>query len=125
MKPLVITITCFDGIHTKAGMQQGKEYRIGRAVKQETDPYDAYTGARLALDRLFGKEDEKKEEEKKEGTRLFQVGDRVRVVNPILNVGYIAGDTAVVTRVSANILDCKFLRLPTPITVYREEVVHA
>lgn len=119
MKPLVITITCFDGVHTEAGMRTGKEYRVGTAKKREGDSYDAYAGARLALDRLFGRE------EKKEGTRLFQVGDLVRVVNPILNVGYIAGDTAVVTRVSANILDCKFPRLPTPITVYREEVVHA
>ena len=86
----------------------------GRARRNPKDEYDAYIGARVALDRLFGKDffeehqtdDEPKkaaEPEKAEATKentTFKVGDIVRVTNSCITFGrYKNGDVAVVTKV--------------------------
>ena len=84
------------------------------AYRNPKDEYDAYIGARVALDRLFDKEffvenlveatPEKadateKTEAPKEETE-FQVGDIVRVTNSTFSFGfYKNGDVAVVTKV--------------------------
>ena len=84
------------------------------AKRNPKDEYDAYIGARVALDRLFDKEffgehlveaaPEKadateKAEAPKEETE-FQVGDIVRVTNAVITFGrYKNGDVAVVTKV--------------------------
>ena len=84
------------------------------AKRNPKDEYDAYIGARVALDRLFDKEffgehlveaaPEKaaateKSEAPKEETE-FQVGDIVRVTNSSITFGrYKNGDVAVVTKV--------------------------
>ena len=87
------------------------------AKRNPKDEYDAYIGARVALDRLFDKDffeehqedDEPKkapEPEKTEATEEeteFQVGDIVRVTNSNFTFGrYKNGDVAVVTEVKAN-----------------------
>lgn len=84
------------------------------AKRNPKDEYDAYIGARVALDRLFGKDffeehqedDEPKkapDPEKTEATEeenKFQVGDIVRVTNSTFSFGfYKNGDVAVVTKV--------------------------
>lgn len=84
------------------------------AYRNPKDEYDAYIGARVALDRLFDKDDmfaDKMPEETKkapepvkteatEEETEFQVGDIVRVTNSILTFGlYKNGDVAVVTKV--------------------------
>ena len=87
------------------------------AKRNPKDEYDAYIGARVALDRLFDKEffgehlveaaPEKadateKAEAPKEETE-FQVGDIVRVTNSTVSFGfYKNGDVAVVTEVNAH-----------------------
>ena len=83
------------------------------AKRNPKDEYDAYIGARVALDRLFGKDffEERQEdgEPKKsngpEKTRApkFQVGDIVRVTNSRITFGrYKNGDVAVVTEVNTH-----------------------
>ena len=93
------------------GIQFG---RGSTARRNPADKYDAYVGARLALDRLFGKDgmfaDKMPEETKKapepEKTEApkeeteFQVGDIVRVTNAVLTFSrYKNRDVAVVTKV--------------------------
>ena len=93
------------------GIQFG---RGSTARRNPADKYDAYIGARVALDRLFDKDDmfaDKMPEETKkapepvkteatEEETEFQVGDIVRVTNSILTFGlYKNGDVAVVTKV--------------------------
>ena len=84
----------------------GDEFLTGRitralAKRNPRDEYDAYIGARVALDRLFDKDDmfaDKMPEETE-----FQVGDIVRVTNSRLILGrYKNGDVAVVTEVNAH-----------------------
>ena len=80
------------------------------AKRNPKDEYDAYIGARVALDRLFGKDffeeyqedDEPKKANEPEKTRAprFLVGDIVRVTNSSITFGrYKNGDVAVVTEV--------------------------
>ena len=84
------------------------------AKRNPKDEYDAYIGARVALDRLFDKDDmfadkmpeETKKAPKPEKTEAteeeteFQVGDIVRVTNSTISFGlYKNGDVAVVTEV--------------------------
>ena len=84
------------------------------AKRNPKDEYDAYIGARVALDRLFDKEffgehlveaapekaDATEKTEATEEETEFQVGDIVRVTNSILSFGfYKNGDVAVVTKV--------------------------
>lgn len=100
----------------------GDEFRtrITRTIAKRSpkDEYDAYIGARVALDRLFDKDgmfaDKMPEETKKapepEKTEApkeeteFQVGDIVRITNPIHVVPslepYDRGDVAVITEVN-------------------------
>ena len=84
------------------------------AYRNPKDEYDAYIGARVALDRLFDKDffeehqetDEPKKANEPEKTRSpkFQVGDIVRVTNAVLAWGkYDTGDVAVVTRVGKKV----------------------
>lgn len=84
------------------------------AYRNPKDEYDAYIGARVALDRLFDKDDmfagkmpeetkkapePVKTEAPKEETK-FHVGDIVRVTNAVIAFGrYKNGDIAVVTKV--------------------------
>ena len=96
----------------------GDEFRtrITRSLAKRSpkDEYDAYIGARVALDRLFDKDDmfadkmpeETKKAPKPEKTEAteeeteFQVGDIVRVTNAVFTFGrYKNGDVAVVTEV--------------------------
>ena len=84
------------------------------AKRNPKDEYDAYIGARVALDRLFDKDDmfaDKMPEETKKAPKPvkteaqeeeteFQVGDIVRVTNAGITFGrYKNGDIAVVTKV--------------------------
>ena len=84
------------------------------AKRNPKDEYDAYIGARVALDRLFDKEffgenlveaapekaDATEKTEATEEETEFQVGDIVRMTNSILSYGfYENGDVAVVTKV--------------------------
>lgn len=84
------------------------------AKRNPKDEYDAYIGARVALDRLFDKEffgehlveaapEKAAATEKTEATEEeteFQVGDIVRVTNSTFSFGfYKNGDVAVVTKV--------------------------
>ena len=84
------------------------------AYRNPKDEYDAYIGARVALDRLFDKDffeehqetDEPKKANEPEKTRSpkFQVGDIVRVTNAVWAWGkYDTGDVAVVTRVDKKV----------------------
>ena len=99
----------------------GDEFRtrITRTLAKRSpkDEYDAYIGARVALDRLFDKDgmfaDKMPEETKKapepEKTEApkektgFLVGDIVRITNPIHFIPFLAlyerGDVAVITEV--------------------------
>ena len=96
----------------------GDEFRtrITRSFTKRNpkDEYDAYIGARMALDRLFDKEffgenlveaapEKAAATEKTEATEEeteFQVGDIVRVTNSTISFGfYKNGDVAVVTGV--------------------------
>lgn len=73
-----------------------KDGKIVKRAQADCDPRDVYdfeTGARLAIDRVFGKEEaEKKEAEKKEQTYKFNIGDRVLVTRRgfarVCNVGF-------------------------------------
>ena len=84
------------------------------AKRNPKDEYDAYIGARVALDRLFDKEffgenlveaapekaDATEKTEATEEETEFQVGDIVRVTNSTISFGfYKNGDVAVVTEV--------------------------
>ena len=90
--------------------------RITRSLAKRSpkDEYDAYIGARVALDRLFDKEffgenlveaapekaDATEKTEATEEETEFQVGDIVRVTNSTISFGrYKNGDVAVVTEV--------------------------
>ncbi len=101
--PATIVIR-LNGDETTATLM-GDEFRtrITRTIAKRNprDEYDAYIGARVALDRLFDKDDmfaDKMPEETE-----FQVGDIVRVTNSRLILGrYKNGDVAVVTEVNAH-----------------------
>ena len=117
-KPTGLTIVIrLNGDETTATLV-GDEFRTGItrtiAKRNPKDEYDAYIGARVALDRLFDKNDmfaDKMPEETKkapepvkteapEEETEFQVGDIVRVTNSIFSFGlYKNGDVAVVTKV--------------------------
>lgn len=120
-KPTGSTIVIrLNGDETTATLM-GDEFqaRITRTIayRNPKDEYDAYIGARVALDRLFDKDDmfaDKKPEEPKKANEPkktespkkvdaeFQVGDIVRVTNASLTFGrYKNGDVAVVTKVVA------------------------
>lgn len=114
--PATIVIR-LNGDETTATLM-GDEFRtrITRtlAKRNPKDEYDAYIGARVALDRLFDRDDmfadktpkeakkapkPEKTESPKEETE-FQVGDIVRVTNAGIAFGrYKNGDIAVVTKV--------------------------
>ena len=88
------------------------------AKRNPKDEYDAYIGARVALDRLFDKEffgenlveaapEKAAATEKTEATEEeteFQVGDIVRITNPIHVIPFLEpyerGDVAVITEVN-------------------------
>lgn len=113
--PATIVIR-LNGDETTATLM-GDEFRTGItrtiAKRNPKDEYDAYIGARVALDRLFDKDDmfadkmpkktkkapePEKTEAPKEETE-FQVGDIVRVTNSSMPFGlYKNGDVAVVTK---------------------------
>lgn len=117
--PIPATIVIrLNGDETTATIM-GDEFKTSRitrtrAKRNPKDEYDAYIGARVALDRLFGKDDmftgkmpeetkkapkPEKAEAPKEETE-FQVGDIVRVTNSTFSFGlYKNGDVAVVTEV--------------------------
>ena len=107
--PIPATIVIrLNGDETTATLM-GDEFRtrITRTIAKRNpkDEYDAYIGARMALDRLFDKDDmfagkmPEKTEAPKEETE-FQVGDIVRVTNSTFSFGfYKNGDVAVVTEV--------------------------
>lgn len=114
--PATIVIR-LNGDETTATLM-GDEFRtrITRTIAKRNpkDEYDAYIGARVALDRLFDKDffeehqetDEPKKANEPEKTRSpkFQVGDIVRVTNAVLAWGkYDTGDVAVVTRVDKKV----------------------
>ena len=114
--PATIVIR-LNGDETTATLM-GDEFRtrITRTIAKRNpkDEYDAYIGARVALDRLFDKDDmfagkmpeetkkapePVKTEAPKEETK-FHVGDIVRVTNAVIAFGrYKNGDVAVVTKV--------------------------
>ena len=114
--PIPATIVIrLNGDETTATIM-GDEFRtrITRSLAKRSpkDEYDAYIGARVALDRLFDKDSanlfEKGDEaaSKKEAIckPKFQVGDIVRVTNAVLSCGkYDTGDVAVVTRVDKKV----------------------
>ena len=92
----------------------GQITRHAFAKRTPKDEYDAYIGARVALDRLFDKEffgghlveaapekaDATEKTEATEEETEFQVGDIVRVTNSTFSFGfYKNGDVAVVTKV--------------------------
>lgn len=54
--------------------------RTGKAKCHEEDNFDYYTGAKLALDRLFKKDDSDDMSEYEK--HLYRLGDKVKVVNP-------------------------------------------
>ena len=117
-KPTGLTIVIrLNGDETTATILSDEfRTRITRTIAKRNpkDEYDAYIGARVALDRLFDKDDmfagkmpeetkkapePEKTEAPKEETE-FQVGDIVRVTNFSLSFGfYKNGDVAVVTKV--------------------------
>lgn len=67
-----------DGTTTHAVLKEGgKVVKRAKAVCSPDDEYSFETGARLAVDRVFGKEAEKKEPKFK-----FEVGNMVEVVSP-------------------------------------------
>ena len=117
-KPTGATIVIrLNGDETTATLM-GDEFRtrITRSLAKRSpkDEYDAYIGARVALDRLFDKEffgehqedGEPKKANEPEKTRApkFQVGDIVRVTCAKLACGrYDTGDVAVVTRVDKKV----------------------
>ena len=116
--PIPATIVIrLNGDETTATIM-GDEFRTritrSLAKRNPKDEYDAYIGARVALDRLFDKDDmfadkmpeETKKAPKPEKTEAteeeteFQVGDIVRVTNSSITFGrYKNGDVAVVTEV--------------------------
>ena len=118
-KPTGLTIVIrLNGDETTATLV-GDEFKISgitrtHAKRNPKDEYDAYIGARVALDRLFDKEffgenlveaapEKTAATEKTEATEEeteFQVGDIVRVTNSTFSFGlYKNGDVAVVTKV--------------------------
>ena len=111
--PIPATIVIrLNGDETTATIM-GDEFRtrITRtlAKRNPKDEYDAYIGARVALDRLFDKDffEEYQEDDapKKEDIPepKFQVGDIVRVTCAKLACGrYDTGDVAVVTEVNTH-----------------------
>ena len=67
-----------DGTTTHAVLKEGgKVVKRAQAVCSPDDEYSFETGARLAIDRVFGKEAEKKEPKFK-----FNIGNMVEVVSP-------------------------------------------
>ena len=115
--PIPATIVIrLNGDETTATIM-GDEFRtrITRtlAKRNPQDEYDASIGARVALDRLFDKEffgenlveaaPEKADATEKTNEPKFQVGDIVRITNPIRVIPFLEpyerGDVAVITEV--------------------------
>ena len=105
---IVIRLNSDETIATIMGDEFCTRFTRTLAKRNPKDEYDAYIGARVALDRLFGKYSaslfEKTEvaaPKKSAGPApKFQVGDIVRVTDAVLSCGFYAtGDVAVVTRV--------------------------
>ena len=117
--PIPATIVIrLNGDETTATIM-GDEFRtrITRtlAKRNPKDEYDAYIGARVALDRLFDKDffeehlveagPEKSDATEETNGPKFHVGDIVRVADAVLPFGgYATGDVAVVTRVDKKVL---------------------
>lgn len=74
------------------------------AKRNPADEYDAYTGARVALDRLFGKTNWEMEQTPKKGAEerkpRWKVGDLVAANGFPLNTGLLGGKPGIVTKVS-------------------------
>ena len=118
--PATIVIR-LNGDETTATLM-GDEFRtrITRTIAKRNpkDEYDAYIGARVALDRLFDKEffgehlveaapekaDATEKTEATEEETEFQVGDIVRITNPIHAIPFLEpyerGDVAVIAEVN-------------------------
>ena len=111
---IVIRLNGDETIATIMGDEFCTRFTRTIAKRNPKDEFDAYIGARVALDRLFGKDDmfadkmpeETKKAPKPEKTEApkeeteFQVGDIVRVTNAVFTFGrYKNGDVAVVTKV--------------------------
>ena len=111
---IVIRLNGDETIATIMGDEFCTRFTRTIAKRNPKDEFDAYIGARVALDRLFGKDDmfadkmpeEAKKAPKPEKTEApkeeteFQVGDIVRVTNSTVSFGfYKNGDVAVVTEV--------------------------
>ena len=56
--------------------------KVGVAKYNETDTSDLYTGVKIAVDRLFGKESEFKNSEVREAKRHAKVGEYIKIVKP-------------------------------------------
>lgn len=111
---IVIRLNGDETIATIMGDEFCTRFTRTLAKRNPKDEYDAYIGARVALDRLFDKdsaslfeENEVAAPKKSAGPApKFQVGDIVRVTNSFLTFGhYKNGDVAVVTEVKAHPVD--------------------
>ena len=105
---IVIRLNGDETIATIMGDEFCTRFTRTLAKRNPKDEYDAYIGARVALDRLFDKdyaslfeENEVAAPKKSAGPAPeFQVGDIVRVTNACITFGrYKNGDVAVVTKV--------------------------
>ena len=109
---IVIRLNGDETIATIMGDEFCTRFTRTLAKRNPKDEYDAYIGARVALDRLFDKdsanlfeENEVAAPKKSAGPApKFQVGDIVRVTTALLSCGkYDTGDVAVVTRVDKKV----------------------
>ena len=73
-----IAINCYCN---KVVAKMGKKVRVAKC--NETDTFDLYTGVKIAVDRLFGKDNEVKEVK-----RHAEVGEYIKIVFPSLSNGY-------------------------------------
>ena len=106
---IVIRLNGDETIATIMGDEFCTRFTRTLAKRNPKDEYDAYIGARVALDRLFDKDSaslfEKTQASKKFAgpAPKFQVGDIVRVTCAKLACGrYDTGDVAVVTEVNTH-----------------------
>ena len=108
---IVIRLNGDETIATIMGDEFCTRFTRALAKRNPKDEYDAYIGARVALDRLFDKdsanlfeENEVAAPKKSAGPApKFQVGDIVRVTCAKLACGrYDSGDVAVVTEVNTH-----------------------
>lgn len=83
----------------KVVAKMGKKTGVARC--NETDTFDLYTGVKIAVDRLFGKESEVKEVN--EVKRKAEVGEYIKIIHPyIANNFYKNGDILKVKSLYAN-----------------------